>query len=401
MSLQGYFDYNATTPVCPEAINAFVNAAQTFGNPSSKYGLAKPANALISEAREHLSRLIGCATDEIFFTSGGTESNNWAIKGVFLREFSIAPAERVHIIVSALEHSSILEVVGHLERTFHCEVTRLNPDNEGIISADSVRAVLRPNTRIVSVMLANNEVGSIQPIWDIAQVLRHRKIHFHVDAVQAVGKIKVDVQLLGIDTLSFSGHKFYGPKGCGGLYIRRGITLEPLIHGGGQERGYRGGTEAVATIVAMGAAAKLANEQLEENLNRFSTYSALLRKLLVQKIPSIIFNGPKSSSAQVPNTVSICVPGIRAEALAALLDSLNGIQVSLGSACSNNKTMSLSHVLLSMGLSEEDVKSTLRVSLGLYTREEDILSFAEAVANAVGILNRISRPVSEDYVFAS
>jgi Cysteine sulfinate desulfinase/cysteine desulfurase and related enzymes len=157
----------------------------------------------------------------------------------------------------------------------------------------------------------------------------------------------------------------------------------------------------VATIVAMGAAAKLANEQLEENLNRFSTYSALLRKLLVQKIPSIIFNGPKSSSAQVPNTVSICVPGIRAEALAALLDSLNGIQVSLGSACSNNKTMSLSHVLLSMGLSEEDVKSTLRVSLGLYTREEDILSFAEAVANAVGILNRISRPVSEDYVFAS
>jgi len=401
MSIQGYFDYNATTPVCSEAINAFVNAAKAFANPSSKYALVRPVGAFLSEARESLCKLVGCATDELFFTSGGTESNNWALKGAFLREFAAAPSEPAHIIISALEHSSILEVVRYLERTFHCEVSRLNPDNEGIISAESVLAALRPNTRIVSIMLANNEVGSIQPISDISRVLRDRNIHFHVDGVQAVGKIKVDAHMMGMDTLSFSGHKFYGPKGCGGLYIRRGVTLEPLMHGGGQERGYRGGTEAVAMIVSMGAAAKLASEQLDENLHRFVLYSDLLRKQLTQKIPTVVFNGPKNLSMQVPNTVSICIPGIRAEALAAILDNLNGIQVSLGSACSNNKTMSLSHVLLSMGLSDEEVKSTLRVSLGLYTQEEDIQFFTDAVANAVSILNRISKPVSEAHVLTT
>jgi len=401
MSLQGYFDYNATTPVCSEAINAFVSAAKSFANPSSNYGLVKPVGNLLAEAREHVCRLIGCAIDELFFTSGGTESNNWALKGAFLHELSASPGKPAHIIVSALEHSSILEVVNYLERAFGCEVSRLDPDREGVISVESVRAALRPNTRIVSVMLANNEVGSIQPISDIARLTRSRNIHFHVDGVQAVGKIRVDVGMLGMDTLSFSGHKFYGPKGCGGLYVRRGVKLEPLMHGGGQERGYRGGTEAVAMIFAMGAAAKLADEQLDQNLQRFATYTHLLRQQLVQKIPSIIFNGPQNLSMQVPNTVSICVPGIRAEALAAILDNLNGIQVSLGSACSNNKTMSLSHVLVSMGLSDEEVKSTLRVSVGLYTQEADIHFFTDAVANAVSILNRISKPVSEDHVLTT
>ncbi|MET0382371.1 MAG: cysteine desulfurase family protein, partial [Burkholderiaceae bacterium] len=255
MSVRGYFDYNATTPMCPEAMQAFTSVLQGFGNPSSKHTLAKSSKQALTQARQQVARLLGCEAGQLVFTSGGTEGNNWAIKGALMARGAIGrAAQPAHIILAQIEHPSVLEIAAHLERVFGIEVTRLKPDADGIISAEAVEAALRPNTQLVSIMLVNNEVGTVQPVRQIARLLRSRGVHFHVDGVQAVGKIHVDVHALGIDTLSFAAHKFYGPKGAGGLFIRDGVTVEPLLHGGGQEGGQRGGTEAVASIAAMGAA---------------------------------------------------------------------------------------------------------------------------------------------------
>jgi len=265
MPLHGYFDYNATTPVCDEAVQALRLAETEFANPSGKYALAKKAKEALALAREQVARMVNSGSDEIAFTSGGTEANNWAIKGVLAAQGAFGRrAEPAHVIVSAIEHASVLEVASYLERIFDCEVTRLKPDAEGKVSASTVAAALKSNTRLVSVMLVNNEVGTLQPVRQIAALLRERGIHFHVDGVQAVGKIHVDVRELGMDTMSFAAHKFYGPKGVGGLFVRRGVRLEPLLHGGGQEGGTRGGTEAVASIAAMGAAAEATQRMLRK-----------------------------------------------------------------------------------------------------------------------------------------
>ena len=397
MPLDGYFDYNATTPVCDEALQAQRLAETEFANPSGKYGPAKKAKEALVRAREQMARMVNSDSDEIAFTSGGTEANNWAIKGALAAQGAFGRrAEPAHIIVSEIEHASVLEAVSYLERIFDCEVTRLKPDAEGKVSAKAVAAALRPNTRLVSVMLVNNEVGTLQPIRQIAALLRDRSIHLHVDGVQAVGKIHVDVRELGIDTMSFAAHKFYGPKGVGGLFVRRGVRLEPLLHGGGQEGGTRGGTEAVPSIVAMGAAAEATHRMLPEMVLRLSRFQTILRELLVARVPGVSFNGPEDQDAQAPNTLSVRIAGVRAEALAALLDQMHGIQVALGSACSNNKLAGLSHVLLAMGLSEAAIRSTLRVSIGRYTREEDLHRFAAATAQCVRALQRISNGVNHE-----
>jgi cysteine desulfurase len=399
---RGYFDYNATTPVCSEAMEAFTSALAEFGNPSSKYGLAKSPKEGIARARAQVARLIGAADDEVIFTSGGTEANNWAIKGALLsRRAMDARSEPGHVLVSEIEHASVLQVADFLERAFGFQVTRLRPDSEGMISAKAVEASLRPDTHLVSIMLVNNEVGTLQPIRQIAGILRPRGVHLHVDGVQAVGKSDVDVHALGLDTMAFAGHKFHAPKGVGGLYIRRGVSVEPLLHGGGQEHGLRGGTEAVAAIVAMGAAARAAHAALPELVPRLAGFRDILRRLLVERVPGVTFNGPRDLDAQAPNTLSVCVEGVRAEALAALLDHMHGIQVSLGSACSNNKSVSLSHVLVAMGLSESAIRSTLRVSMGRYTHEDDLVRFADALASGVRTLKRISRTVRPENTTAA
>jgi cysteine desulfurase len=270
-----------------------------------------------------------------------------------------------------------------------------------MISAKAVEASLRPDTQLVSIMLVNNEVGTLQPIRQIAHILRPRGVHLHVDGVQAVGKSNVDVHALGLDTMAFAGHKFYAPKGVGGLYIRRGVSVEPLLHGGGQERGLRGGTEAVAAIVAVGAAARAAYAALPELVSRLAKFRNILRRLLVERVPGVTFNGPRDLDSQAPNTLSVCVEGVRAEALAAMLDHMHGIQVSLGSACSNNKSVSLSHVLVAMGLSESAIRSTLRVSMGRYTQEDDLVRLADALASGVCALKRISRTVHHENTTAA
>ncbi len=394
MSTLGYFDYNATTPMYKEASRALSEALDHFGNPSSVYTLARQNRNALATARQQVAGLMNCAPAELTFTSGGTEANNWAIKGALLACGAIGRVARpTHIVISAIEHSSILEIAAHLERCFGFEVTRLAPDREGLVSAERVRQALRDDTRLVSIMLMNNEVGTLQPVGEIARVLHGRGIHFHVDGVQAVGKIPVDVQALGIDSLSFAGHKFCGPKGIGGLYLRSGVVLEPLLHGGGQEGGLRGGTEASALVTAMGVAAELATAAMPDTIARMGVYRAHLIEQLQRRIPGVTVHGSADPSKQAPNTLSLCFAGIRAESLAALLDQMHGIQVSLGSACSSNNAKSLSHVLLAMGLDEAAIQATLRVSLGPLTCEHSLERFVDAVEAGIRMLRRISGEV--------
>jgi cysteine desulfurase len=394
MSVQGYFDYNSTTPMCQPAINALTCALIDFGNPSSKHTRANSIKQGLSHSRQQVAQLINCATHELVFTSGGTEANNWAIKGALSSCGALNKDTTSHIIISAMEHPSILEIAAYLERTFHIEVSRIAPNKAGVITVQSIAAELRPNTRLVSIMLVNNEIGTIQPIQEISEILKEKHIHFHVDAVQAVGKMPINVHDLGVDSLSFAAHKFYGPKGIGGLYIRDGVVIEPLLHGGGQEAGLRGGTEAAPLILAMGAAAEMCNTMQTDFLLKARTQRQSLMQQLSARLPNVYFHGSALDHEQIPYTLSVCIPGIRAEALAALLDQMHGIQVSLGSACSNNKTVSLSHVLMALGISEADIKSTMRVSIGLYTSEQDIQNFAELTAKCVHSLQKISKAVS-------
>lgn len=389
MSTQGYFDYNATTPMCSQAVEALNRALSDFGNPSSKYSRAQSSKQKLALARGQVAQLLGCDSEELVFTSGGTEANNWAIKGILSALGALGRPGSSHMVISSIEHSSVLEIASYLERVFGIEVTRVRPDHQGIVTVDAVQAALKQNTILVSIMMVNNEVGAVQPIQALSSMLKTRGIHFHVDGVQAVGKCQMNVHSLGVDTLAFAAHKFYGPKGVGGLYIRQGVVLEPLLHGGGQEKGLRGGTEAVALIAAMGAAAEQAHCTMTESTARAVRLNAHFRHLLSTAIADVSFNGPVDPAFQVPFTLSVCIAGIRAEALAAILDQMYGIQVSLGSACSNNKTTSLSHVLVAMGMSEAAIKATLRISFGRFNQEADFERAASAIAQGVQALQRI------------
>lgn len=355
---------------------------------------------MMADARAALSQLIGSEADELFFTSGGTEANNWAIKGAYFRHLQ-ENGKNGHIVISAIEHASVLEACEFLKNTFGCEVTRVPPDNTGIVSAQSITRAIRADTFLVSVMLANNEIGTIQPIQQISERLKDSRIHFHVDGVQAVGKIPVQVHKLGIDSLSFAGHKFYAPKGVGGLFIKNGARITPLIHGGGQEQGARGGTESVALIAALGAAARVAAKSMPQNTRKLTEIGRTLRAGLHESFPSICFHGPAEAAQQMPNTLSFCIPGIRAEALAALLDHRHGVQVSLGSACSNNKATQHSHVLLAIGLDHDLIASTLRVSFGKYTSQHDISSFIAALTSSADLLKSIHSPAGYKHVAAA
>jgi cysteine desulfurase len=245
-------------------------------------------------------------------------------------------------------------------------------------------------------MAVNNEVGAVQPVWEISTLLRDRSIHFHVDGVQAVGKIHLDVHGLGVDTLSFAAHKFHGPKGVGGLYIKKGVAIEPLLHGGGQENGLRGGTEAAALIVSMGAAADFAGSTLSEHVLLAARFRDKLKGLLSEHVPGVSFHGPTDPCRQAPNTLSVSIDGIRAEALAAILDQMHGIQISLGAACASNRHASLSHVLVAMGLGEPVIKATIRISFGRYTTEVELEHLVDAIAQGVQALQRIAKSVNHE-----
>jgi cysteine desulfurase len=359
-----YFDHNATTPVDPEVLSAMMPFfADTYGNASSIHTFGQQARAAVEQAREHVARLLGARAAEIVFTSGGTESDNLAILGVV----RAAPGERKHVITTSIEHHAVLNTCQALEAQ-GVEVTYLPVSAAGVVDPGAVREALRPHTVLISVMMANNELGTIQPIEEIGRLAAEAEVWFHTDAVQAAGKVPIDVGHLGVDLLSISGHKIYAPKGVGALYVRSGTRLAPQAFGGHHERDRRPGTENVPGIVALGKAAELALGKLATEPARLAALRDRFEKAILKSVPATRLNG--AGAARVANTTNITFSFIEGESLVIALD-LQGIACSTGAACSSG-AIEPSHVLTAIGLAAPDARASLRFSLGRTSTAEDV-----------------------------
>ncbi len=375
-----YLDYNATTPLRPEVLEAMLPYFQRhFGNPSSVHGAGRQAKQGVEEARERIAEFLHCRPAEVLFTSGGTESNNLALTGVrdALRH------KGSHIITTAIEHSSILEPLDALA-TEGATITKLSVNGEGRVNADELAAALRPDTVLVSISLANHEIGTIQPIAELSRLTRARDIYFHVDAVQAAGKMPLDVMSLGVDLLSLSAHKISGPKGVGALYVRKGTRLSPLLRGGPQEREKRAGTENVAAIVGFAVAATVAARELEMSVAHCGQLLQQLWDGIVQRVPGAFLNSP--THQRLPNTLNVGFSDATGEGLLMGLD-LAGIAVSTGSACAAG-SLEPSHVLLALGRSAEEAKGALRFSVGKETTAQEIDRVLEVLPQVVERVRR-------------
>lgn len=372
-----YADHAATTKLSENALEAMMPFLQeAYQNPSTLYSSATQIKRKVTEAREIIAEVINAKPEEIVFTSGGTESDNWAIKGIALRDL-----KKKQIVTTAIEHHAILNSCKMLQE-ISGKVRYILPDNQGIIEKNSLLEVLKQETSLVSVMLVNNEIGTIQRIPELVEVTHNKGALFHTDAVQAVGHIPVDVDVLGIDLLSASAHKFNGPKGVGFLYLRDGVELPSYINGGGQERGKRAGTENVAGIVGMAVALKENTDKLEENMNKLSNLDILFRdKLKICKVEYLL-NG---ADQRIPGNISVSFKGLDGEAILHRMD-LKGIEIATGSACDSKKTQ-VSHVLKAIGLSEEYARGTVRISLGIDNTEEDIDIIATHLIQIVESMN--------------
>jgi len=373
-----YLDYNATTPVAPAVLEAMLPfLGENFGNAGSVHTPGQRARAAVDDARESVAALIGAKPSEIVFTSGGTEADNLALFG----SVAASTKPRKHVITTAIEHHAILHSCEELERQ-GIEVTIVPVsharDSQGIADPEQIRRALRPETVLISVMHANNELGVIQPIEEIGRIAAEAGVRFHCDAVQSAGKVPLDVNRLGVDLLSISAHKFCGPKGVGALYVRSGTPLAPRFFGGHAERDRRPGTENVPGVVGIGKAAELARNLLAEDSARISALRDRLETALLERVPGARVNGDRVH--RVPNTTNMSFPGAGGEALLISLD-LQGIACSTGAACSSGSTEP-SHVLLAAGLSRDDARSSLRFSLGRPTTPEEI-DYAISVIPAV------------------
>ncbi|MBM4004275.1 MAG: cysteine desulfurase [Planctomycetes bacterium] len=369
-----YLDYNATTPIAPSVQQAMLPfLSEHFGNPSSSHVLGRAAHEALEDARSQLALLIKADREEIVFTAGGTESNNLAMKGTLMRR---APAAGGHLIISAIEHPSVLEPARFLERLGY-DLTIVGVDGQGIVDLDAIRLAIRPDTVMVSVMHANNEIGSVQPVSEIANICHERDVLLHTDASQSVGKIRTAVDELQVDFLTIAGHKMYAPKGVGALYIRRGLGLEPVLHGAGHEGGLRAGTENVASIVGLGRAAALASKSMDQASQRMELLRDRLHNQLRAGVGSGLFlHGCRA--ARLPNTLSVSFPGVTGGAMLARLPELCA---STGSAC-HSATAHMSPTLAAIGLAPEVAAGTIRLSVGWYTSEEDIDRAASALLSA-------------------
>lgn len=360
-----YLDHNATTPLLPAAIDRMmVVLRDEFGNPSSVHHFGQQAKAAIDEARSEVAGLIGAEPSEVLFTSGGTEADNIAVRGA---AEALEATEKRHLIASAIEHEAVLNTLKALARR-GWRTTLLAVDQSGIVSPAALRDALTDDTAVVSIMHANNEIGTIQPVAELARIAHERGALFHTDAVQSAGKIPIGVKTLGVDMLSMSAHKFYGPKGAGALWIRRGLRVLPLLTGGRQERSRRAGTENVAGIVGMGMAARVAAAKMTEEARRLAALRDRLETGILRAVPGTAVNG--SAGARVPNTTNISFDRIEAESLLIALD-LEGIAVSTGSACSSG-TLEPSHVLKAMGFNAHRTQNSIRFSLGAANTEAEI-----------------------------
>lgn len=378
---QIYLDHASTTPVRPEVVEAMTPYfTEHFGNPSSIYPLGQEASDAVAAARESLAGLIGAAPREIFFTSGGTESDNWAIKG-FARANA---AKGRHIITSAIEHHAVLHTCQALEKEGFT-VTYLPVHENGIVRPQELEAAITEETGLVTIMYANNEIGTLQPIPEIGAICKKHGVLFHTDAVQAVGNVPIDVKEQNIDMLSLSGHKLHAPKGVGALYIRSGVSIQNYMDGGAQERGKRGGTENVASIVGLAAAMERACATMEE---RRVKLTAMRDKLIdgLLKIPRCRLNGDRER--RLPGNVSFCFQGVEGESLLLMLD-LKGISASSGSACTSG-SLDPSHVLLALGLPHEVAHGSLRLSFGDYNSVEDIDYILEVLPPIIERLRSMS-----------
>ncbi len=377
-----YLDHNATTPLHPEVLEAMLPYyKEAFGNPSTIYSFGQETRKATDEAREKVANLIGASPEEIIFTSGGTEANNLALKGV------AAALEKKgrHIITSSIEHHAVLSTLEYLEKRGYT-VSFLPVDEHGWLDPKEVEEAITSQTALISVMHANNEVGTIEPIAKIGEIARRAGIYFHTDAVQTIGKIKVNVDDLKVDLLSLSAHKFYGPKGAGALYVRKGTRIHPLLHGGYQERRRRAGTENVAGIVGLGKAAEIASNEMVQQSRRESNLRDRLEKMIGENINHCRLNG--HPTRRLPNTLNISFEFIEGESLILNLD-LKGVAVSTGSACTSG-SLEPSHVLMAMGVAPEIAQGSIRFSLGRENQKEDIDYTVENLVEIVARLREMS-----------
>lgn len=376
-----YMDNNATTRVDPEVVEAMLPFfSENYGNPSSMHILGGVAGKAVAEAREKVAQLLNAHPDEIIFTSCGTESDNTAIRGVLE-----ARPDKRHIVTTRVEHPAVMNQVPYLRQKGY-RITELRVDRNGMLDLDELESSLGDDTAIVSVMYANNETGVIFPIDEIGEMVKARGIPFHTDAVQAVGKVPVDVSKLPVDLLTLSGHKIYAPKGIGVLYVRRGTRIAPFMIGGHQERGRRGGTENVPYIVGLGRAAELVREKLPEEMVRLQALRDKLEEGILEKIPNVIVNG--KAAPRVPNTLSCCFEYVEGESMLLMLSDL-GICASSGSACTSG-SLEPSHVLRAMGVPYTAAHGSIRFSLGRFNTDEDVDYVLDQLPRIVERLRDIS-----------
>ena len=377
---QIYLDYNATTPLDPLVLEEMLPYfSKDYGNPSSIHSFGNKAKSALDLSRDRLAALVNARPKEITFTTGGSESNNYAIKGIAyaLRE------KGNHLITTSVEHASCLETFSFLESQGY-EVTYLDVDRNGLVDPEQLTGSIRESTILISCIYANNETGVINPIKTISAIANDKDIIFHTDAVQTLGKIEIDLKELNVDMASFSSHKIYGPKGVGALYIKMGVNPVSLLHGGGQERGKRSGTENVPGIAGFGKAAELVYKTFKDERKRIANLKELLKEGIFKSVEGVNING--NSPENLPNTLNLSFEGVEGESLVMNLD-MEGIAVSTGSACSEGN-VEPSHVLLAMGQSNTEAISSLRLSIGRFTTNEDIERFLEILP---GITDRIRK----------
>ena len=377
-----YLDHSATTKLKKEVLDTMLPfLTEQYGNPSTIYTLGREAKKAIDSAREQVAKAINAQPNEIYFTSSGTESDNWAIKGVAYAN----KQKGKHIITSNIEHHAVLHTCEFLEKE-GLEITYVPVDNEGILDLEQLKKAIRPDTILISVMLANNEIGTTQPIREISKLAKEHGIYLHTDAVQSIGSIPVDVNDLGVDLLSLSGHKIYGPKGVGVLYVKTGTKISPFIHGGGQERGKRAGTENVANIVGIGKAIELATQDIQA----YSTHLQELRDMTIEEIlktiPHSRLNGHREK--RLPGNVNISFEYIEGESILLMLDS-KGISASSGSACTSG-SLDPSHVLLAIGLPHEIAHGSLRLTFGEENTKDDVKYLLEVLPPIIERLRAMS-----------
>lgn len=389
MSKVIYLDHAATTPTKPEVVKEMLPYfTESFGNPSAIYGFASKNKAKISEVRASIGKTLGTSADNIYFTAGGSEADNWAL---------VATAEAYgqkgkHIITTKIEHHAILHTAEYLEQRGF-EITYLDVDEDGLVRLEDLKKAIRPDTILISIMFANNEIGTIQPVKEIGALAKEKGILFHTDAVQAYGQIPIDVEELNIDMLSASGHKLYGPKGIGFLYIRKGVKIRSFIHGGAQERRRRAGTENVPGIIGLGKAAEIAFATMDERIEKESALRDYMISRILEEIPYVKLNGHKTK--RLPNNVNVSFRFVEGESLLIMLD-MKGICASSGSACTSG-SLDPSHVLLAIGLPHEIAHGSLRLTLGDETTKEDVDYVIDQLKEIVEKLRSMS-PLYEDFV---